>query len=516
MNKTKRKNIDFKRYNIYEIVFFIMILIQLGVIFYINLAHYNYNMNADIASEGLLARLIWESGEWIPSTWYVAEETRVFDVANLAVIFYGFTTNMQLSVALACCTMTLGIVASGYYFVSSLKLERVQKEIFILLCLILPNSFSMLELFYFFASYYSPHIILLFITLGVYARALEQYGKNMALIITLILHFMLGTQGVRAILVIAGPVFVVEIVRAGYIFYKKTNYRLQDAKLLAWSFLLIVIGFAGGLLPFSMGEELSINIRNALSKFFACILPDIAKALGYKDVNNVIEVIGISFFVMIAVIVFGMIVYRAIRKTDLGAKEWTYLVLFGSPIATAVIATFTTVESSGRYYFVFLIAMALATALLFNKKEVWSGLVSAFIVGIFIIHFGKVYYPVLESTDLINDSRYHVVQYLEENEYNRAYTTFDNANTMTSMCNGSVQVSPVASFEKMDVCKWMASTDWYCPNVPFEERTAYIVSEYFLGDFEKFQEKHQDTVEFETKIGQYYIYGSDYNYSTLE
>ena len=153
---------------------------------------------------------------------------------------------------------------------------------------------------------------------------------------------------------------------------------------------------------------------------------------------------------------------------------------------------------------------------MYNKKKNNSFLIVIFIVGIFILHLMKVYIPILKSPDLINDSRYHVVQYLEEKGYERAYSTFDNANTMTSMCNGRVQVSPVASYEKMDVCKWMASTDWYCPNVPFEERTAYVVSEYFLGDFEKFQEKHQDTVVFETKIGQYYIYGSDFNYSTLE
>lgn len=503
--------------NWFEKILFMAIIIQIGIIFYVNLAHYNYNINADIASEGLLARLIWESGEWVPSTWYVAEETRVFDVANVAALFYGITTNMQLSVGLACCVMTVGIILSAYYFVSGLKLERVQKEIFVLLCLVLPNNFMVIELFYLFASYYSPHIIVLFLTLGIYARALENKLKPTYFVVTLVLHFMLGVQGVRGILVIAGPVFAVEIVRAMYIWYKKVKYTLEDGKLLGWSFLLIVIGFAGGVLPFAVGEDLSRNIRKAPAKFINSIIPDMLKSLGLQDAGTLIEKIVLSFFIIVSVVVLVMVLERGIRKKELGAREWTYLVLFGSPIATAVIATFTTVESSGRYYFVFIMAMALAVALMWNHKEktktIW---LTIFIVGIFVINFTKVYRPILQSVDLVNDSRYHVIQFLEESGYERAYSSFEQSNTMTSMCNGRVQVSPVASFEKMDVCKWMSSTDWYCPNVPFEEKTAYVVSEYFLSEFEKFREKHEDTIVFETKIGQYYIYGSDYNYSTLE
>ena len=62
----------------------VMLLIMLSLILCTNIMHYHYRINADIASEGILARLIWESGEWIPSTWCVAMETRIFDIANLA------------------------------------------------------------------------------------------------------------------------------------------------------------------------------------------------------------------------------------------------------------------------------------------------------------------------------------------------------------------------------------------------------------------------------------------------
>lgn len=163
----------YRKYGI-EIVLGILIVVMLGVIFRVNIQYYFYNINADIASEGILARLIWESGEWIPSTWCIAAETRMFDVANLAALFYGITLNMSISVGLACCVMTCAIVGSGIYMMKSVKMGIMSILIFVLLCLALPNNFMMLEVFYLFAAYYSPHIVVLFITLGVYARSLDK------------------------------------------------------------------------------------------------------------------------------------------------------------------------------------------------------------------------------------------------------------------------------------------------------------------------------------------------------
>ncbi|MDD6072460.1 MAG: hypothetical protein PUC12_16860 [Clostridiales bacterium] len=97
-----------------------------------------------------------------------------------------------------------------------------------------------------------------------------------------------------------------------------------------------------------------------------------------------------------------------------------------------------------------------------------------------------------------------------------AYSTFDNANTITVLTNGKVRVAAVASLEKMDICKWMSSTQWYVPNVPFEEKTAYIIPESKIEEFNKFLKNHEGDVEFSTKIGSYLIYTSEYNFSRLE
>lgn len=83
------------------------ILIFLTLICLANIFHYNFRMNADIASEALLGQLIWDSGQWIPESWYSSTEVRIIGTANLSALFYGITGNLGLSMGLACVSAAL-------------------------------------------------------------------------------------------------------------------------------------------------------------------------------------------------------------------------------------------------------------------------------------------------------------------------------------------------------------------------------------------------------------------------
>lgn len=136
------------------------IILITGLIVYTNLFHYCYKMNADIASEAVLASYIWESGEWLPKSWYPSTELRFFQTPNLASLLYGIKHNMNLAMGIACSIMTLGILMSAYFFICQCSFQREEKLIFVLLCLIIPNNFVILELFYLFGAYYAIHVII--------------------------------------------------------------------------------------------------------------------------------------------------------------------------------------------------------------------------------------------------------------------------------------------------------------------------------------------------------------------
>ena len=63
------------------------ILLFLLIIGVVNLQHFNYKMNADIASDAILGKLIWEEKQIIPRSWYVANELRIICTPNLSALF---------------------------------------------------------------------------------------------------------------------------------------------------------------------------------------------------------------------------------------------------------------------------------------------------------------------------------------------------------------------------------------------------------------------------------------------
>lgn len=113
----------------------IFILMLLLCVIMTNLFHYNYKMNSDIGAEAVLGRLIWDSKEIIPASWYPSTETRIIATPQAAALFYGLTGNMDLSMGLACCTMTIGIVLAIWLFVKKAGSSRISCLLMCLFCL---------------------------------------------------------------------------------------------------------------------------------------------------------------------------------------------------------------------------------------------------------------------------------------------------------------------------------------------------------------------------------------------
>lgn len=83
-----------------------------------NLFHYNYRMNADIASEALLGQVIWNSKQWVPDMWYPSTEVTLIGTANLSALFYGLCGSLKLAMELACvvCLPVITRFTQLYYF----------------------------------------------------------------------------------------------------------------------------------------------------------------------------------------------------------------------------------------------------------------------------------------------------------------------------------------------------------------------------------------------------------------
>lgn len=505
-----------KEKNIINIILICLIFFLVIILGYINLVQYKIGLNADIAAEGLLAREIWESKEWIPDNWYFSSESKLIGVTNLAAILYGMTQSMCLAMGLGCIVGIIFVLWSMHFLCRELEFDNTQKLWMILLILLLPNNKDQLELLYLFAGYYTFYVGAYFITLSFYIRLIK--GKHIKwhwMIVLFLLHFIMGAQGVRGILMIAGPLAATETVRRVYLLYCKRGWRKEDNLITGFAIILNVLGFFGGLLPISVGYPLSRNIRKAPQKFFEIVMPDFFATIDWENISLLekIAFTGCLFLVLYFVI---RIILKGYNKQKIQENEWIFLNFFVSVFLTIAALTFTTVESSSRYFTVIFIAIAMAITILWENSNglVKSGLVVAITI-VLVGNSNRVYLPMLLDKSFENNDYVKVCDYLIEEGYENSYTTFDHANRMTLSGDGKVQISAVSSLANMEACKWLSCRKWYVPNVSEESKTAYIVSDYRSQEFDSFYQEHQDTVKYKTKIGNFSIYGSDYNYSKL-
>lgn len=501
---------------------YISVGLIIGILIYIificgtNLFHFNYQMNSDIASDVILGELIWKSREVVPSTWYVAAETRIICTPNLAALFFGMTKDMVLASGLACCTMSVMIILSIVYFGRSAGMKINNAMLMGLLCMAFPCNLIILELLYLFASYYAIHVVFLFITLALYVRAMRlREIKWPQFFVAIIMALLLGLQGVRGILIIYGPMFGIEMIRNIYLFYCRQKRERVDLLLSLWVIVLLIGSFIGTCFPSAIGQSFSRNIRKGFHKLLTVVIPDIVRASGWESTNKIGK-LCLGILLLISLYILVGILWRMLKREAIKPMEWGWLVIFSLPIVSALMVSFTTVGSSERYFFMLPFVMAFSVGLLLEQNGAGRKIIGVTTaIVLVVLNSFSVYSPIFRSKEPPDSNRYEVVRFLEEEGYMVAYSTFESANMMTILSNGRVRVYPVASVENMDICKWMASTEWYCPNVPFKQKTAYIISASEMDGFQNFLAEKGEFVHKLKEIGIYTIYVSDNNYSNL-
>lgn len=492
----------------------LILTITMGIMFiYINLVQYKLGLNADIAAEGLLAKVIWESKEWVPDEWYFSTESRLISVADCAAVFYGMTKSICLSMGVACIVAGTFIIGGAYYLCEELNFTPTQKLLFLLLLMVLPNNKDEIELLFIYAGHYAFHIGLYFFTLIIYLKMLKKkkISKAMASIV-IMLHFVIGVQGVRGILMITGPLMAVEVLRCVYSFWKERKW---EKTAIVYVLLLNVTGYLGGKLPMSIGQPLSRNIRKAPQKFIQNVLPDFLSTFDWKHIPVMEKVVYMLLLVVVIYMTINIIV-KGIKKEKIEEENWIFMNFFVSVFLTMVALVFTTVVSSNRYFVVIYLTIAMGVTILMGRgNSIIKSCLIFMIAILFVGNCSRFYKPMLTDKSYEEHIYMQVGEYLMAEGYDYAYADFEVANTATVYNDGKIQISAVNSFTDMSICKWLTSKNWYVPNVPKESKTAYIVSDYRLPEMEEFLHEHQDEVEFKTKIDIYNIYGSDYNYSKL-
>ncbi len=337
------------------------------------------------------------------------------------------------------------------------------------------------------------------------------------LIISLILAFLLGMQGTRGILITYGPLFGIEIIRQVYCLLKRKNtvvsapeqklvekYSWKGSILISlWALVLLIASYLGTKMPFATGQEISRNIRNGFSKLFKIVLPDTWKAIGFTE-GHLVQNICLGILVLWVLWQILRLLIKMVRRQNLHNMEWCFLVTAASPIVAAVMVAFTTVESSERYYFMWIYAMAFAVILGWEQTgRKFIPIIAAMIV--MIGNLNLVYVPVLKAQEPTPSDALEVVRYLEDYGCQEAYSTFESANMMTALSDGKVNVYALNSFDSMDMCQWLTSKDWYPEDgVADQIGTVYVVPDTRSEELDRLAEKGM-RYEILNEVGTYWV-----------
>lgn len=507
---------------------------------------------------------------------------------------------MNLGLGLACCVMATGILLAIWCF---MKKARFRTESCLLMCVLslaLSGNMTILELLYLFASYYGIHVITFFFIMNCYVMLIcwsegeykqhsitvrgrdesvrfdnrlkfnadnnkdiagNKYGAMMTagkVAVSLLLAFLLGMQGSRGILITFGPLFGIEVIRILYrciITKISANGNEGDSDAIGkktkvcsnwmvsfWVTGLLVLSFLGMKTPFATGQDISRNIRGGLSKLFGVVLADTCKAIGFES-GNFLRNIGLAVLVLCVCGQVVRLLVKMLQRKALQGAEWCFLVTAASPVVAAVMVAFTTIESSERYYFMWIFAMALAVVLLWEQtmvckeedKDVMRGECSVRsvrgvfsmiglhrtglqevkkVVGVIVVlislivsamHITTVYSPILKAQEPTPSDALEVVRYLETNVYTEAYSTFESANRMTALSDGRVNVYALNSFENLDMCQWLTCREWYPEDgIADQSGTICIVPEERLAELDGLKEKGVECDSLE-QVGSYWI-----------
>ena len=531
---------------IFAICLFVVLVVMLWIHMDANVAHYNTQMDPDIASEALLGKVIAENGFRLSDTWYSSTGVRVISAPNLAALIYPIVGNdMNLAAGIACSVYMLVLVAVMYAYLRRIGFSGLESLCALVLLFSLSDIYDENQSMLFcWASYYVSHFVTLFLVLIFYDQSLKKGKVRIPVfVIFIMLAFVNGLQGMHAMLYCYLPLLGVEILRRLFLLISREKSWRENLSVLVWTFILAVSSFLGTKVYSSMGT--SRNIRHAAEKFKDQVWPALTGVV-YVGMNPVL----VTLLCVLAVAGFGMAVYKiivgrgkvcaaegaaaredAVVSADIGVGAdaaagtgesgetslWSTLSLVASLVLWIILGTFTTTEVAPRYFIMLLFIVAVGVALFMKLLDRrYTVFVAAPVLVLGLIAARYYYDGLIVNDETLSRDEYRAAEWMEQNGYEYGYATFDFANTITVMSNERIHVRALNSMEKLDACKWLTDSKWYPPVKSAEGETCYIVTKYTEADLQAFIEAHSPTVVRTEQIGIFTIYVFDHDYSSFE
>ncbi len=423
----------------------------------------SHNINADDASEMILATLLNEEGVFLSPNWLYSTELRVISPVPLYQLGLKLFASWHAARTFAVAIVMAGVMASALFMMRSLRLERSAPWFAAALMIPFSGTYAYIIMF---SCYYAVHLMLSFVMLGLiarYGRAGLKGGKaSIGLLAALGLFSGLG--GIRMLTMFVAPVAAATLVMA--VVAAKDVERMRDAahmpaaRMCGASMFALLLAGAGYV----------INEKVIAQRYIYAVYNDqqigpfafsdvwdqfdrLVRDLGYRRGELFFSIGGINSLLalMVGALMLLAVVRLLARWGTLKAEHRLLLLTGMAAVALGMLLNVLLHMEITRY---FIVGTLLLIALVFAEIETELGKNAALracaaclLVGCFAF-MGQY---MLRYQYKQGDVNYEMAaDWLIENGYTQGYATFWNANTLTEASDGQIEMWVIEDSRKKE------------------------------------------------------------------
>ncbi len=528
----------------YSLLKYIFLFLAIGTIMIYcisNIFHYKTMLDADMASEAVLTKVIADNGFVQPDTWIASTETRIISAPNIAAVLYRLTGDLSVSMGMACSIMLITLVVLMAIYYGRIGFSSVAGAIAVLLPLVVASNIRQsLSMFALLACYYSPHLIVFFYMLILWETEVDTKTKHYVMeVIGVILAVLMGLQGMRGLLMVYIPLTGTHLVLSLYDTIR--NKKICVSYQALYTVVVSIISFICMKMNSIFGESTSRNLRHGTEKLINEVLPDVASLYTEDKYSSycilVLAVLAAAGFILLLLKKVFVDnnentdnVTDANRKTiysnipEMNIRHRSLLAIPAAFIFIVLAFAYTTIESASRYYIVSIFVIGVGAALIWDNhylpRKLMHIIRAVIVVAALVVTFTtdiNVYVSMVQSDDTAESSEQKVIDYITQNGCEAGYSTFDYSNILSVYGNGDIIIASINSFEDMDGTKWLSDESFYGDYVGTDMTTAYIATKEHIKEMESFIENNNLTEDdyLYKKIGHYYVYILNQNYTSI-
>lgn len=437
------------RRNFCSVVWCVLIVAFLVAFSVINFCGFEQFCTADMYSDTLVSKFMWEQKSLFPAGWVFGNQFYVFVTPSVAALFYGLCGSINLATVLATTVLTLLTILAFWWMVRPFAGgEQILAGIAVLLGGVIgPNIVRTAEgqIFYLMASYYAGYIITLFLVFGDYIRVLKGKRSNwLMVILAVILSFCTGMQSLRQTAVMILPLLLFEGIRvlSGLVCREEGIWRRPTFVRAAVYTLANVLGLVAIRImdppSISIYGDLSFNNAEQAAAGASTAVRALKSITGLKYLNSTTPVLGYIAVVLVAAAVLAVLMslFGKLREGD----QCLVVLFLCSLLCVGAIGIVVNISTRSIYLFPWYALAAVAAVLLTKRlRGVIKDVLCAILALALAVNLFGSYGADMKDALLAPPSpQKEIAEYVVDQGYTRLYGGWSTTTAVAVWTDGAV------------------------------------------------------------------------------